>query len=405
MRFVLVSNYINHHQIPLCREIMNIIGEGNFTFLETQPMEAERLAMGWGRDMGDLSFVMQYDKDSYAALKLIAEADVVLLGWTLSSKVMDACLERVSEGKALIRMSERIYREGRWKAISPRGLAAKYHEHIKYRKDNLYMLCSGAYTAGDFRLIHAYPDKLLKWGYFPKFEEVPVKDGYKDQEEGKLGDNIDAKIKCVGNSAASLAYRPVNILWAGRFMRGVKHPEYALHLAGALKKADIPFSLRMVGGGEMKDELEAYINENDLGANVKMMGFLPPEKVRELMKTADIYLFTSNHLEGWGAVVNEAMNSRCAVLAGEGAGAVPYLIKDGINGLTFKGENEAEFIAKGVKLAADRKLILALGNAAYETIRDEWNPHTAAARLVDLAGSLVNGAAYTPPQTGPLSRA
>ena len=47
------------------------------------------------------------------------------------------------------------------------------------------------------------------------------------------------------------------------------------------------------------------------------------------MEKSHIHLFTSNHLEGWGAVVNEAMNSGCAVVANREAGAVPYLIEHG----------------------------------------------------------------------------
>ena len=33
------------------------------------------------------------------------------------------------------------------------------------------------------------------------------------------------------------------------------------------------------------------------------------------MEQADIYLFTSDRNEGWGAVANEAMNSACAMVA------------------------------------------------------------------------------------------
>ena len=45
------------------------------------------------------------------------------------------------------------------------------------------------------------------------------------------------------------------------------------------------------------------------------MGALKPADVRKEMERADIFLFTSDYKEGWGAVLNEAMNARCAIVA------------------------------------------------------------------------------------------
>ena len=44
---------------------------------------------------------------------------------------------------------------------------------------------------------------------------------------------------------------------------------------------------------------------------------------------------TSNQEEGWGVVVNEAMNSGCVVIGSNLAGSVPYLIENGKNGLIY----------------------------------------------------------------------
>lgn len=45
MTFTFVSNYINHHQIPLCQALYEQLGE-DFTFIQTMPMEKERVDMG-----------------------------------------------------------------------------------------------------------------------------------------------------------------------------------------------------------------------------------------------------------------------------------------------------------------------------------------------------------------------
>ena len=83
--------------------------------------------------------------------------------------------------------------------------------------------------------------------------------------------------------------------------------------------------MTFIGGGECEEELKKYTEQNRLEERVSFTGFLKPEEVRAYMDDADIYLFTSNFEEGWGAVINEAMNSGCAVIASHAVGAAPYI--------------------------------------------------------------------------------
>ena len=48
MRLVFVSNYINHHQMPVSRELNRLCREqgGSYVFVQTEPMEQERVAIG-----------------------------------------------------------------------------------------------------------------------------------------------------------------------------------------------------------------------------------------------------------------------------------------------------------------------------------------------------------------------
>ena len=111
MTFTFVSNYINHHQIPLCDALYRELGE-DYTFIQTMPMEEERLAMGWGVDLGRLPYVQCLYEAEYDCLKKIAESDVVLFGWTGRE---DIAASRLASGRTTLRVSERLYREGQWK--------------------------------------------------------------------------------------------------------------------------------------------------------------------------------------------------------------------------------------------------------------------------------------------------
>ena len=95
---------------------------------------------------------------------------------------------------------------------------------------------------------------------------------------------------------------------------------------------------------------------------------MEPDRVRQVMERAHIFLFTSNYLEGWGAVVNEAMNSGCALVASTEAGSVPFLIRNGINGLTYANGSYSEFEAQALYLVRHPLERSRMGQKAYETI-------------------------------------
>lgn len=376
MTVTFISNYINHHQIPFSNACYELLGK-EYHFIQTQPMEQERLSMGWSTEGEELPYVSFLYENEAACRKLIMESDVLLAGWSGREGLVE---ERLNAGKLTIRISERLYREGQWKAISPRGLFHKYKEHTRYRKKPAYLLCAGAYVASDFHLIHAYPEKMFKWGYFPE-----VKYYEKDQlRKMKLSDG------------------QIHIVWAGRFIP-LKHPEYMIRLAKSLKEMT-KFHIHMAGGGEMEEELKRLAREYDVEDKLTFYGFQRPEEVRSIMEKCQIHIFTSNHLEGWGAVVNEAMNSGCAVVANVQAGAVPYLIRHRENGMIYSGGSYEKMEEAVLFLLKNPKEIERMGENAYETISRLWNAPYAAKELVRMIKELKEGS-FTPPGEGPLSPA
>lgn len=379
MKLTMVSNYINHHQMPLSGTLYERMGD-DYCFIQTMPMEQERAAMGWAADAEALPYVKCFYEEKEECRKRILESDVVIFGGVEDESYIE---ERLRAGKPIIRYSERIYREGQWKAVSPRGLRKKYHDHIRYRKAPVYLLCAGAYVASDFALIHAYPKKKYCFGYFPAFKKQDADALMKKKKERREKSG------------------KVRFLFAARFLR-LKHPEYPVHLAKALKEQGIPFELLMIGDGEEKTHIFHEIETLGLKEEVKLPGFLSPEEVREQMEEADVFLFTSDYREGWGAVVNESMNSGCALIAGHGIGAVPFLLKDGETGYVYRTGDEEEFIRRGIELAKAPQTIEQFGRAAYQYIEQEWNEKNAAERLYTLCEGIVKGE-IVPPQTGPCS--
>ncbi len=369
MKLTIVSNYINHHQIPMSDELYRQLG-GDFAFVQTQEMEEDRVRMGWQAELGKLPYLKLYYEEPKVCAELIMDSDVVVFGGVEDESYIKP---RLNAGKIVIRASERLYREGQWKSISPRGRRKKYEDHTRYADKPVYLLCHGAYVASDFEIVHAYPDKKFVWGYFPQVNTYNIDELF----FRKL--HVDAA-----------GERETRLLWAGRFMK-LKHPEYAIKVARFLKKSGVSFHLDMVGGGELEDSMKGLAVRYGLGENVSFHGFLPPQSVRRFMEEADVFMFTSDYLEGWGAVLNEAMNSACAVVAGHGIGAVPFLLKHGENGLVYRTGNYREFQGYVLRLCSDASMRRKLGENAYGTMVGMWNPSNAAHRLLTFSEGLIKG--------------
>lgn len=379
MDAVFVSNYINHHQIPFCNAMYRLL-EGRFAFVQTEEMEEQRVRMGW-HPAERPEYVRCYYEEPESCRRLIADASMVFFGGTDDESYI---VDRLASGRPVIRISERLYKTGQWKAVSPRGLRKKYMDHTRYRRERVYLLCAGAYVASDFHIIRAYPGKMFRWGYFPETRRY----------------DTERLMSAKGYGQTGVPF----LLWAAR-MIDWKHPGLAIETARRLKEKNLDFHMEVVGDGGLRKQMEALVREYGLAEKVALSGYQTPEYVRERMEKADIFLLTSDRQEGWGAVANEAMNSGCALIADHMTGAAPYLIENGRNGFLYRDGKKEQLFSLAERLVRDRQLCRRLGMEAYETITGLWNAETAAERLFRMTQDILQGKEPAPPPDGPCSRA
>jgi len=166
------SNYLNHHQIPFCNEMYKLLGD-DYKFVATEPMEQERVKLGWGLSEHYPYEIRSYENEKVHnyCLKLGSKSDVIITGSAPDLFIK----ERLKQNKLTFRYSERLFKKGMWRLIDPRLFRAMFMYHTRYRNKNLYMLCASAYTARDVSLIGAYPNKTYKWGYFLKQTDITLK--------------------------------------------------------------------------------------------------------------------------------------------------------------------------------------------------------------------------------------
>ena len=358
---VIASNFLDHYMLSLSNELKKYFKD--FYFVASEKLEENYKNLGFA-DLNDNNFVIKAYEDKNRARQIIMDADVVITG---SYLYQSHIRQRVKNNKFVIYYSERLFKKD--------DVIGKVLRYLKYNYRHHYdvdapLLCVSGYAAGDYNSIGLFKDRTYKFGYFPEIKE------YYD-----INSLINAKKK---NS----------IIWVGRLIEW-KHPVHAINVARKLKAEGYEFSMEMIGNGDLKDELHRLIDEYELNDYVVMFDQgMSPEQVRKHMEEAEIYLFTSDRAEGWGVVLNEALNSACACVASYSAGSTPFLMNDGVNGYVYKNEDENELYDRVKKLLDDEKLRKTFALKAYESIIESWNCKKAAERIYQMIDCHFNSKDY-----------
>lgn len=362
MTITFITNFINHHQVPVADELYKALGH-DYTFVATQPIPDNFVANGYP-DYSNKEYLLK----AYESLdlrkkaeRIVLSSDVVIIG----SANEDYIVDRLNNNKITFRYSERWFKTGLYHLISPRALYYYIAHHTKYRNKNLYMLCASAYTPNDVSKIFAYPNKCYKWGYFTKVLDV----------------DVNSLLKRHRTST-------VKILWVARLLK-LKHPELMLKLAVYLNSKEYDFEINMVGSGIEFENIQSKIIKEELTDKVHLLGNIPNSVVHEIMREHQIFCFTSDKGEGWGAVLNEAMSNACCPVASNMIGSVPFLINNGENGLIFESCNAKSLCAKVEYLInhPDQRERMAVN--AYNTMKNIWSPSNAASKLLRLCEAIL----------------
>lgn len=364
MKIAFFSNFLNHHQLPLCREFSQKEGV-EFIFVATEPISADRLAMGYENMNEKYDFVLRaYESQSFLqkAETLARECDIMILG---SAPLLYLEI-RMSENKPAFYFTERVLRKGYWRRFIPTTRKKINAGYVRYKDKPLYILGASAYTSYDLKLCGFDPDKCFKWGYFPEVRACGV-----DQLLQKKRENSH-----------------VEILYAGRLLNLKRVLDTVKALKLLVNNGVTDFCFTIVGDGEQKPKIEKYVKKHHMENYICLLPFVPAKEVRQYMDRADIYVFSSNMFEGWGAVVNEAMDSACAMVVSHAVGSAPYLIENGKNGLIYQCGNVGQLADRLQRLIVDKDYRETLSINGYDTITKEWTPMIAAERLLELSKAL-----------------
>ena len=365
MTLTFVTNFVHHHQLPLADEFFGLIGD-NYRYIATSRLPEWLIKGGYDPSLERPYIIRTYlsDDDMKEARNLIDNSDVVIYGAAPDEWVY----ERKRNNKVTFHFSERWLRKINLHAISPRALYNIYRNYFKFRNKRTYMLCASAYTAQDVHRYGCFPQKCFKWGYITKVDE-----SFKVEDLKRVASTPEI----------------TQIMWCARFLK-LKHPELPVLLAARMKINGYRFSIDMFGSGEELENTKNLISQYGVEDCVNLCGNRPNEDILKEMRKHEIFLFTSDRNEGWGAVLNEAMSNGCVPVASDEIGSVPYLIKSGYNGLVFKSRNLKSLYKNVTQLIDNPDKLMEMSKAAVYTMQNVWSPMVAAENFLDLANHVIN---------------
>jgi glycosyltransferase involved in cell wall biosynthesis len=202
-----------------------------------------------------------------------------------------------------------------------------------------------------------------------------------DTERFRPPDNVEARI-------------PVRILCIGRLIEK-KGQQVLVDACKELAERGIDFRCQIVGEGPLRAELESRITRYGLQDRVTLAGALTQESVLKLNQESDIFALPavvarSGDQDGMPVVLLEAMACGLPVVTTPIAG-IPDLVQDGVNGLLV-GQRDVTGLADALqRLAEDAGLRVRLGQAARQTILQEFQIQHNASKLVRIFEEIVDG--------------
>ncbi len=206
----------------------------------------------------------------------------------------------------------------------------------KYHNKDCVTICEEhSYHRNDQKYIDRVKNSLTNIDYFL----LPSNYLYEDYK--KILDGMSVKVKYIPLTFEKIYVqnnlKVKNIISVGR-LSPEKGFSDLIDIMKLVVEKDKDIKLHICGDGEEKEKLLKKIDDYNLNSNVKILGFLNPDKLNEEYKSASLYVMTSFE-ESFGLVLIEAMSRGIPCFAFDSALGACEIINEN-NGLLVKDRNK-----------------------------------------------------------------
>lgn len=338
MKFVHYQYEESPHVIPFVRAVAEKLGQDEVRYVCSGSLQADRVAMGWAVERPE--WLIDESSQPEESRRWVENCPMMWCGlrdMDLFERRMDKNLRTVYSSERWFKPRDlkvggiRLFRLPWWvKLLSPHYLkmARRIRRLLKSNR-GFYYGAVGVHAAVDMaRLVFLLSGDLRCLFSAPKL----------DFERRPLGRVFDAKGQVVPwmvltgyfvepSTLETLPCRQISniepqtsrilrVLWMGRMIDWKRVDTLVKAVGLANQSADHPIALTLVGDGPEKVRLQRLARTQ--------VAFYPPvsiSRVRQIMHEHDVYVLASDGGEGWGAVVNEALEEEMCVLGTYEAGA------------------------------------------------------------------------------------
>lgn len=406
MKFVHYQLSESPHVIPLIARVADILGVNEVHYIGRGKLQADRVAMGWNVNRPD--WLIYENERPDEAREWIENCPVMICGM----REIDLFERRSSRGLKSFYTSERWFKPYRiyiagvpfvfpwWlRLLSPRfaRMAWKMVRLLKTGNGFIYAAI-GIHAATDMaRLVGFFSGDLRCLFAAPKltFERKPFGNIYDSHGRlipwmsltGYFVEPTKYPSRIRQQPATNNQQLTTKVLWVGRMIDWKRVDTLVKAVVLANRQSSQPILLTLVGSGLEKPNLQKFVaklcavNQQPITSNqqplVAFRDSLPISEIRSLMREHDVYVLPSDGGEGWGAVINEALEEEMCVLGTYEAGASATLLPDG--NLFHAGDYEclAEMLLKVVKERSSESSL------QFITPIGEWSANEAAKLFVE----------------------
>ena len=302
MKLVFYSINLSPHQLPLAKEVAKLVGQDEFCYVaEKDNWRGSKI------DPGGIRTCLRKD-----AGDVLENCEVLYTG---GLRPIDLIERRAMRGLKTLYVSERWFKPiwglpGRVRMLWP-SYRRTVKRFVRAANENacVRFLAIGPHAAADFEKMGVLREKIVPWGYFVEKGAGNWERGTGNGERRKDG--------------------VLRVLWAGRLLK-LKRVDTIIRAIGELSarvnssSSSSIITLDIYGTGPEEKRLKKLAK--GYGSIIK---FHPPvsiDEVRKLMREHDVYIMASDENEGWGAVVNEALEEGMQVLGTFEAGACAAML-------------------------------------------------------------------------------
>lgn len=184
--------------------------------------------------------------------------------------------------------------------------------------------CRGVMPCGSlgkayFEKYGAQPENVFFFPYEPDYE---------------LAGSITAEEMAQARERFGLVEGRRRIIYSGRLI-DIKRVDLLIDAFVSIANQRTEWDLVIVGDGVLRQSLEARVPAA-LKQRVQWTGFLDDQRtVTAIYRCGDVLVLPSDY-EPWAVVINEAAAARLAIITSDVVGASAELVREGVNGATFR---------------------------------------------------------------------